>query len=234
MRLSSFLAVVGCFFVGAQLTRAADAPPEVKTLMADKGKTLTTDSFATEMSPDWKVAKGTWAIVDGALKGTEKAEDMHAAVLRRELKTHNLIAHYSFRFDGGKSTSFSLNDPKGHVCRVAITPAGFGLNKDKAGKTSTDKPASLDKVAMPFKAGEWYSITIELCGKDFVASVDDAHVAIGSHDGLDVDKTVVSFPVSGDGVSIKDLTIWEATQKSDWEQTKAKLMAGREKRAEAK
>ena len=212
-----FLMMVSATFI------VADAPVETKTLMADKGKVLLTDSFSKELSADWKPVKGTWAIVDGALKGVEKTEDMHAAVVRRDLKTHDIVAQYSFRFDGGKMTAFSLNDSKGHVCRVTINAAGFSVNRDKPNAKSTEKGAVLDKVAMPFKPGQWYTIVIELCGKNFVASVDDSHIAIGSHDEIDIDKTTLAFPVAGDGVSIKDLTIWEATVKKDWDMTKTKL-----------
>ena len=209
----------------------ADSPangnPEPKTVMAAKGNVILNEPFSKTLGPEWKIAKGTWAVADGSLKGTENPTDMHAAVLRHDLKLHDLVATYSFRFDGGKMTAFSLNDPKGHVCRVSITPTGFSLAKDKPNKNSEVKGKTLDKVAMA--PGQWYTITVELCGDDFVAAVDDTHVAFGSAEGLDIDKSNFGFPIAGAGVSLKDLTIWQATAKADWEQTKVKLSMGKTK-----
>lgn len=68
---------------------------------------------------------------------------------------------------------------------------------------------------------------LEICGREMFARVDDKNIAFGANEGVDVDKTSVRFPVAGDSVFIKNLRIWEAQIKSDWETTRQKLEADR-------
>lgn len=203
---------------------------DLKPVMCERGKLLLSEDFATgPLGADWRVLKGKWEIADGALKGAELASDSHAAVLGRDLKCRNLIAQFSFKFDGAKSAAFSLNFAKGHVCRIAITPAGFTVQKDKAGKNTEDKAAKLDTVKCAFAPGEWHTMLVEVCGKEMLACVDGKLAAFGAHDGIDVDKTSVRFPVVGDSVFIKNVRIWEAQPASGWEAAKKKLEAARTK-----
>jgi hypothetical protein len=195
---------------------AAKPADDLHPLFAEKGKAVLTEDFAgSTMGEEWKVAKGDWHVADGVLKGVEKAEDNHPAVVRHEIASHDLIAEFTFRFDAGKSTAFSLNNSKGHVCRVQITPAFMSVQKDKPNAKSDEKPAVLDKQAVEIKPGEWHTVLVEVCGKDMVASLDGKVVAFGSNDAVDVDKTSVAFPVAGDGVSFKQVRIWEATAPKD-------------------
>jgi hypothetical protein len=157
---------------------------------------------------------------------------MHAAVLQHPLKMHDIVAQFSFKLDGGKMTAFSLNDTHGHVCRAVVNPAGFALQKDKANKTSTDKPQALDRSAGAIKPGEWHTMVVEVRGKEMLATLDGGQrVAFGANDGIDVDKTVLAFPVSGDSVQIAHVRVWEAKPKADWDATKAKLQAAKSNQA---
>src|SRR5437763_578838 len=72
----------------------------------------------------------------GALKGSERPEDHHAAVRRHPLQYHDAIFEFAFRFDGAKTVHLSINNKDGHVCRLIMTPKGMVLQ--------TDKPAKLD------------------------------------------------------------------------------------------
>src|SRR5258708_3306530 len=101
---------------------AADPSPEPKTLLAERGKLLFSDDLNEAPSKEWRVAKGKWEPVDGAWQGQEIAADMHPAVVRRQLKFQDAIFQYSFKLDGAKQTTLSINDEKEHVCRVLIRP----------------------------------------------------------------------------------------------------------------
>ncbi|MGC4001103.1 MAG: hypothetical protein QM767_28055 [Anaeromyxobacter sp.] len=68
----------------------------------------------------------------------------------------------------------------------------------------------LDTQKLTLKPGEWHTVLLEVCGKQMVATLDGDVVVAGSHDGIDVDKTNIGLPVAGEGVSFKDLKIWEA------------------------
>lgn len=214
------------FIVLAATLQAEDLKP----LMCGRGQLLLSENFNNgPLGTDWQVAKGKWEIADGALKGGELEVDHHPAVLVRQLKCHNLIAQFEFKFTGAKAMAFSLNDQKGHVCRVTLTPAGFTVQKDKAGKNTDDKPARLDMLKCAIAPSEWHTMLVEVSGKEMLASVDGKHTVFGTHEGIDVDKTSVRFPVSGDSIFIKNVRIWEAQSTSGWETEKKVLESSRQK-----
>ncbi len=210
------------------LSRADDLQP----LMCERGKLLLSEDFASgTLGKDWQVAKGKYEIVDGALKGTELTADKHPGVLGHAIKARNLIVQFAIKFEGGKGAALSLNSSQGHVCRAAITPTGFTVNKDSRDKNQTDKAALLGSHPITIKPGEWHTLLVEICGPEMVAQLDDAeHVAFGAHDGLDVDKTSIRFPAIGDSIFIKNLRVWEAgPRNANWDATKKKLEAQRPK-----
>ena len=204
---------------------------EMQTLMAEPGKVLVSDDFSSStIDPAWKALKGKWQLVDGALKGVELKSDQHAAVVRRDLKVKDLVAQFTFKFDGGKQTSFSINGAKGHVCRVVIRQDGFSLVKDRDKKKAGDKPAVLAQRKVDIKPGEWHTMVVEVVGNDMVASLDGgkdkAHVAIGSNPAINVEKGSIGFPTSGDGVVFDNVKIFEAQAKAGREDRKKELALG--------
>lgn len=227
MRMSTSILMLSLAFTST-LAGAADLQP----LMCERGKVLLSEDFASgTLGKDWQIAKGKYEIVDGALKGTELAADKHPGVLGHAIKARNLIVQFAFKFEGGKSTAMSLNSTQGHVCRAAITPTGFTVNKDSRDKNKTDKAAVLGTHPIAIKPGEWHTLLVEISGSEMVAQLDGAeHVAFGAHEGLDVDKASLRLPVSGESICIKNLRVWEAgTTKADWDATKKKLEAQRPK-----
>jgi hypothetical protein len=199
-------------------TARADEPAakDPAPLFCVKGKQLAADDFASgKLSTAWRVAKGKWEIKDGAVRGIELADEKHAAVLRHDLPVHNLVAEFSFRFDGGKGFSFGLNSSTGHVCRAKIMPTLLQVTRDKPNEKSTEKTAVLDTQILEIKPGEWHTALIEVGGKTIVATIDGKIVAFGSHDAIDVDKTIFSFPVIGESVSFKAIRVWDATPPAD-------------------
>jgi hypothetical protein len=208
---------------------AQDAKPEPrKDLAANlciRGKLIFSDDFsAPELSKEWKVAKGKWEIADGTLKGVELAADMHAAVLKHALPSKNVVLQFSFKFDGARSLACSF-DGKGHVCRVALSPAGFQVRRDVA-KDSGEKASVLGKGTIDLK-GDWHTMLVEIQGKEMLAQVDDKVFAFGEHDGVDVEKSTFGFPMSGESIRIDDVRLWEATPNPDWPAAKQKLTAGK-------
>jgi hypothetical protein len=200
----------------ARADEPAKKEAEASPLFCVKGKQLVSEDFTSPaLAKDWKVAKGKWEVKDGAVRGNELADEKHAAVLRRDLPVHDLIAEFSFRFDGGKGLSFGLNNKGGHVCRAKITPATLQVTRDRPNEKSAEKAAVLDTQFLDIKPGEWHTAVVEIGGKTIVAAIDGKIVAFGSHDALDTEKTVFSFPVVGDGVSLKAIRIWDATPPAD-------------------
>jgi hypothetical protein len=204
---------------------SADGPAGPKTLLCERGNLLIADDLDRPLVADWKPNRGTWAIVDGALRGAERAEDKHAAVLRRRLQGHDLVYQFSFKFDGASRIGFNVDDPKGHCCLAAITPEGLSVIRATHGDDKNDKRVHLDAKPLALKPGTWHSLVVEVQGPNVLASVDDSAVAFGAHAAIDVDKASFAISVSGVSASIKNLRVWEATPNKDWEATRVKLRA---------
>jgi hypothetical protein len=206
----------------------AEGPPatESPTVMTLRGKELFRDSLGQTLAKGWVAAKGDWKVVDGAIQGTERPADMHAAAARHALKFHNAVIQYSFKLDGARATHLSLNDARGHVCRVMITPQEISLRKDDHDKTGPDKAAVLKARKLAIEPGRWHTLLIELQGPEMLARLDGETVALGSHEALDVELTNFGLIVTGASVSFKDLAIWEAQPNPGWTAARDKLVAG--------
>jgi hypothetical protein len=200
------------------------------TLLCERGEVVFGDHFSgNKLSDEWKPALGQWEVVDGALKGIELEKDNHAAVIRHPMEYKNLVAQFSVKFDGGKSTSFSCNKAGvGHVCRVGLNPAGLSVSKDRPSKESTEEGKVLDTQKFEFKKGEWYTVLVEVLDDEMVATVSTLDgrrtaVAFGQHPGIAQDKSDFALPVGGDAVYFDDLTVWQAQPNKKWNATKKKL-----------
>jgi hypothetical protein len=216
--------------LAAGLAVAADPPaPDVR--MAAPGKLLFDDPLSAPLGKDWKVGKGKWEVSDGAVRGAEVKADMHGAVARHDLKARDAVVAFSFKLDGAKVISLSLNGAKGHVSRVRVTPTALSVQKDdQDGKNGPDTGAVLDTVPTTVKPGEWHTLVVELRGPDILATLDGKHTAFGSHPAIDADKANFGLTVAGETASFKGLRAWEATGPAkDWDATKAKLLEGRKK-----
>lgn len=209
----------------AQSANNAKADPGTETVMCERGKIVLSDDLDKPLGKTWKAAKGKWELVAGSIQGSELAADMHGAVTRTNLSLRNAVIQYSFKLQGAKTTSLSINDAKGHNSRVIITPTGFSARKDDHDHEGPDKAAVLQAVKTPIAEGEWHTLVVEIQGPDFLARLDGKEIAFGSHDAINVDKSNLGLTVAGESVSFKNLRIWEATAKSDWPATKAKLTA---------
>jgi hypothetical protein len=204
--------------------RAADST--LQSIMTEAGAPLTTDSFASAVPKAWRAAKGTWTVANGVLQGTEVKADAHAAAIRRPLAFTDGVIRFSFRLGQARQISLSINDAKGHVCRVTLNARGFTVQKDDHDKTGPDKALVFARVEMPLKADEWHTAVVELNGPEMVAQVDDSrHVGFGSHELLKGAKTNVGLVVSGGPAEFRDISIAAAKPRGDWAATKQRLAA---------
>lgn len=227
--MSLFVAVaLGAAVAAEPATTSAAAPV---TVMLAPGKVLLDDPLNAPLATEWKAAKGKWEAVDGAVRGAELPADMHGAVARRPVPMTDAVIAFSFKLDGAKVISLSLNGTKGHVGRVRITPAGVTVQKDdQDGKNGPDKGAMLDTAKVTIKPGEWHALVVELRGPDILATLDGKHTAFGTHEALDKPKANLGLTVAGTSASFKGLTVRDAAGPAkDWDATRAKLLAARKK-----
>jgi hypothetical protein len=207
----------------------ADDPVPPKTLLTKPGQLLFRDDLqAAPDKKEWRYGPGSWSIVDGALKGLERAEDMHGAVLRKPIQFHDAVIRFDFKLDGTRQTTLSINDSKEHVCRVLLRPAGFTVQKDDHDHQGPDKAVIFETKQTPLKAGEWHTVIVELRGPELVATVDGKQTGFGSHEMLDCEKANFGFTVAGDSASFRKLTVWKALPNLEWEMTKAELTKNRD------
>ncbi len=225
--IAAHAAVLALGLTSSPAARAADpaSASEKATVMTVRGNVLFRDALSEPLANGWVTAKGKWEVVDGTIQGTEVPSDQHAAAARHPLKFRNAVIQYSFKLDGAKATHLSLNDAKGHVCRVVITPQDISLRKDDHDKTGPDKAALLQTRKVAIEPGRWHTLLVELQGPEMLARIDDETVAYGSNTGIDVEKTNLGLIVSGASVSLKSLVIWEAQPNAGWAAARAKLAA---------
>jgi len=220
-----FVLAIAFTTLSALAEEPAKKPDAAETLMCERGKLLLRNDLEKPFASPWRVAKGKWEVVEGAIQGSELKADMHGAVVRANVAARNLVIEYSFKLDGAKTTTLSINDTAGHNSRVLITATGITARKDDHDHAGPDKAAVLQAVETPIKAGEWHTLVVEMNGAEFLARLDGKQVAYGSHEAINVDKTNIGLTVAGESASFKNLRIWEGTPKADWGATKAKLIA---------
>jgi len=209
------------FVVFSSGTYAAEKQTTYRTT---PGKILLEQQFDQPALPsDWKVAKGNWTIVDGAINGDEKPEDMHGGVLSAKLELPaTLVVTASLRFEGSPATSMVFNGA-GHICRISVNPKGFSVTGDADKNDANDKSVSIGKVEQAFTAGQWYQFTIEITGEEILVYTDDKHVVYGKHAKIARKKTAFALTVAKTSIRFGHIVIRAAEPNSDWEKNKTTL-----------
>ena len=204
----------------------ADDKP--KTFMAEPGKSIYAEKFSGSAVPEgWRAAKGKWEPSTDGLKGTEIKADMHGAAIRKPVKFKDAVIAFEVKLDGARMATFSINDAKEHVARMLFNATGFTVQKDDHDHDGPDKAVVFGKAALPLKAGEWHSAVIEIVGDTMLGSLDGQNATFGSDALIATDKANVGLTVSGESASFRNLRMWEATPKADWDATKGKLSSAK-------
>lgn len=223
MQINRLLVAFSTFAL-ATLVSAAEPAADLPTTMSERGKLLFSDDFAGDApKAEWGQLKGKWAVVNGALRGSEVETDNHAAVTRNRFDYRNAVFQFSFKLEGCKTASLSLNNQEGHVGRVILTAKDFTVQRDKPNKKTDAKAAKLDTKEAMLGDGQWHTLVVEVVGDRMLAKLDNKTVAFGEHAGLDVDKKDFGFTVSGTSLLVKNVRVWEAAPKKDFD--KKKLVA---------
>ncbi len=159
------------------------------------------DEFGgTALDSSWKAGKGKWEMVGGAVKGSELASDKHAAVIRRPVAYRNADIVFEFKLAGAEWVALSLNKQGAHVARVVISPKGFRIQKDSP-------TAMLAKNDDPIAADVWHKMRVTVDGQNMKASLDARTLIEGRHEAIDVDKVDIGFPVKGQSVYLRNVSV---------------------------
>ena len=179
---------------------------------------------ATPAAP-WKVAKGKWEGVEGAVKGAELPEDKHGAVMRLPNQLKDFTVEYEFKFEGARTTSLSINAVKDHMARISITPTTVTFQKDDNDHDGPDKAVVFARLKADIQPGTWHKVRLDMVGDQMYGQVDEV-AAAGSDPLFKTTKAAPGFTVGRQSVSFRNLTIREATLNPEWEKVRASLPKG--------
>lgn len=205
---------------------AAASAADSKPVLAKTGSEIFADKL--DQAPDgktWKAAKGKWEVVDGAWRGAELKSDNHGAVTRRQVTFKDAVVQFDVKIDGARGTSLSINDAKGHNCRIAINAAGFTVTKDDHDHDGPDKAVNFGRRELKLKPGEWHTVRLEMVGDTVLGTVDDAPPVFGSHEMIAAEKTNIGLTVAGETASFRNLKLWNATASPDWSKVRSTIPA---------
>ena len=213
-----------CLLLSAAVGLALNASASDKPLLAVPGKAIYENKLDSAPSAPWKVAKGKWELVDGSWRGSEKPEDMHGAVTRLPNKLGDFVIEYELKFEGGKTTSLSINAVKDHMARIVISPKLVTIQRDDNDHDGPDKAVVFARIAADLKPGVWHKVRMEMVGDTMLGMVDDM-IAYGSNELFTHDRMSPGFTVAGQSVDFRNLKITEATKNPEWDKVKATLPA---------
>ncbi len=186
----------------------------------ETGALLIEEDFSTsELPAKWSVQTGSWSISDGALTGSEIADEKHAAAARRVIETGDAIYQFKFRLtEGSKAFHFGFDpvrgalDKKGHLFSVIVSPTSWKILKhvDK-NKPKEDPNEVLASAEATFTPGEWYHLRLETKGNGVAAAIKGIESLTATHPTFGVKKPTLVFRASGEAVEIDELRVWEMT-----------------------
>ncbi|HZE97684.1 MAG TPA: hypothetical protein VE981_11705 [Planctomycetota bacterium] len=136
----------------------ADDPPAIPAKpIAEKKELLFSDDFqGTEPAAVWHKVVPTFAVVDGALKGTQTrdknvpaadgkpAQTAHAAVHGLEIPTKDSIVEVRIKLEGATMVDVEFDDRKytgchyGHICRAQVRLDKVTIIDEKEGSMRND------------------------------------------------------------------------------------------------
>ncbi len=207
----SLILLTGIIFVVSDEMSHAAKEAELATILTKPGKELANDAFkGTALAESWKVAKGDWQVREGALVARELKDDKHAGVCALEVPNKDSIIRFSYRLQGAKSLSLSLNHAKGHLFRVILTANSVVVNKDKDKKDPSSTGGPLGKAELKGEPTEWHTIQVEMLGSQIAVSGDSGLKIQANDPALDVPKTGYRLVIAGESAEVAALRVWEA------------------------
>ena len=191
----------------------------------------------TEIGQRYTTSRGHeegWSVLNGVLVGKQTKDD-HGAVIRTELDFDDVDIQFAFRFNGGKSFNFVIDDSNersvhaGHICRASVSPKSLRISDDKtgsmnlevrrrrqdktlSGKAATDLRQLLERTQSSAKVdvgpGRWHTFRIRIRGDVMKAFLNGELVASLQSPGFaHPTKTKFGFTVNGQSIEFDNLTV---------------------------
>ncbi len=203
------LVVVPCLSVAQ-----AFEPPANSTLLLE-------EDFSGETLPKgWSVQNGTWETKDGVLHGAEIEADHHAAAARRLVETKDAVYELKFRInEGTKGFHFGFDpargelEKRGHLFSVIVTPTDWRLLKHIDKDKPKEDPNEILAIAEHnFEPGKWHHLRVTTRGTSVTAQIEGIEPLTAEHPTFSVRKPTLVFRVSGTGVEVDEVRVWETAE----------------------
>jgi hypothetical protein len=191
-------------------------------LLAIPGKLVLDAKLDAAPAAPWKIAKGKFEVVDGALKGAELAADHHGAVMRAAKEMGDCIIQLEVKFDGARTTSLSVNAKKDHMARISITPKSVAIQKDDNDHEGPDKAVVFHRVPAEIAPGTWHTVRMEMVGDTMLGKVDGI-VGWGTDQLFTTPHCAPGVTVGGESMHFRNFQIWEATKNPKWDEIKGSI-----------
>ncbi|MEZ5384233.1 MAG: family 16 glycoside hydrolase [Prosthecobacter sp.] len=162
----------------------------------------------------WQAGIGEWSVKDGALHGDELAENNHPSSCTYRMEATDMILTAQFRLGTATQIAFACRDtvpPNNHLGRTFISKDAIWVTR-MSGISKTTKSEKLAELKTPIDPEAWHTITIDIIGDHYRATVD-GHVVEAHHERYKDAKGIVALVNKGQGAQFKNVSIWHAKPK---------------------
>ncbi len=200
------------------LASVANAQTPPKTSICQPGEVIVSTPFDEPTPPTrkgaingWQVGIGEWSVKDSALHGDELAENNHPSSCTYRFEATDMIITAQFRLGTATQIAFACRDtvpPNNHLGRTFISKDAIWVTR-MSGISKTTKSEKLAELKTPIDPEAWHTITIEIVGDHYRATVDD-HVVEAHHERYKDAKGIVALVNKGQGAQFRNVAIWHA------------------------
>jgi hypothetical protein len=185
---------------------------ETEYQLSEPGKLLLKEDFeSSELPEHFREGAGAWKIVDGTLRGRQRAEDKHTAFRKIYLDHYNVIYEYDMKMEGEGFTRLMINWDLVHIAKgeihydkaqiVKIREKG---KREQMAREKRDQgfdplhgewneaTQAVEETSLNLKEGQWYHVVIESVGDKLSLQIDGKTV-VGQHIGFTEKKDNFGF-----------------------------------------
>ncbi len=199
------------------------------------------DDFAGRSEPGKHYRTGPamqagWTVRDSVLVGKQVRDD-HGSVIRTEVNFDDIDISFDFRFHGGTSFNFVIDDKNeksvhaGHICRVSVFPKRLIAGDDKTGSMNLEvreqrknpalakqSKAALDALLARTRAAadvdiqpkKWHQLRVRIEGESMNVFLDGEMVIQLKSPGIaHPTKTQFGFTVNGSVIEFDNLRVFQ-------------------------
>ena len=203
----------------------ANVPQPPDTQLVVPTKLITAEAFdraeslAAKGEPGWRGGIGEWQVKDGVLHAKDEAPSAarpngHEGVCEFVTEFGDAVITAEFKMGTSPQIGVVCRDthqPNHHLGRVLVTQHKVWIQKMDGIAKQTTKEV-LETIDTPFDPDQWYKITLEICGDQFMAHLG-SHTLSGHNERFKEKKGRVGLVAKGEGAQFRNVTVWAAKPK---------------------